>query len=81
MFLLKNYDTNVVIKISCVPMNTETYFSQPHGTVKHCISKIISSIFSTWSKSVRTFIVFFSLGEFHIHWCFGFSLISSAVAL
>lgn len=31
---------------------------QPHGTVKHCISKILSGIFSTWSESVRTFMFF-----------------------
>lgn len=29
MFLLyKGYDTNIVIKISCVLMNTEAYFSR-----------------------------------------------------
>lgn len=60
---------------------------QSHGTVKHCISKIISGILSTWSKSVRTFIFFFFvfffsfLGEFHIYWSFWFSLIPSTVAL
>lgn len=59
---------------------------QPHGTVKHCISKIISGIFSTWSKSVRTFMDFphphlHPLATFASTGLFWFSLISSTVGL
>lgn len=51
---------------------------QLHGTVKHCISKIISGIFSTWSKSVG---FFFPLANFTSTGLFWFSLIPSTVAL
>lgn len=57
---------------------------QLNGTVKHCISKIISGIFSTWSNLLEPswfFFFFFPLGEFHIYWSFWFTLILSTVAL